>query len=65
MSRTIKAIERQITLPARPQSVQPSLPKFTAEWQQRGPEALSGLTLRKLRLVLAPPTSVITASAAG
>jgi hypothetical protein len=39
--------------------------KLVAEWQQRGPETLSGHALRKLRLVLAPTQSVITASAAG
>jgi hypothetical protein len=39
--------------------------KLVAEWQQRGPETLSGLAVRKLRLALAPPQSVITASAAG
>jgi hypothetical protein len=39
--------------------------KLVAEWQQRGPETLSGHTLRKLRLAFAPAESVITASAAG
>jgi hypothetical protein len=39
--------------------------RLIAEWQQRGPETLSGLAVRKLRLVVAPPQSVITASAAG
>ena len=39
--------------------------KLVGEWQQRGPETISGLAIGKLRLVLAPPQSVITASAAG
>ena len=47
-----------------PAVVQPSTPGLIAEWQQRGPETLSGLALRKLRLVLAPTQSVITAGAA-
>jgi hypothetical protein len=76
MSSTIKAVERHMT----PQSkvppvrsttrpgelgLQSSAPTLIAEWQQRGPETLSGRTLRKLRLAFAPPQSVITASAAG
>jgi hypothetical protein len=65
MSRTIKAIERHRTLPTRTQTAQPSSPKLIAEWQQRGPETLSGLALRKLRLTFAPPQFVTTASAAG
>lgn len=36
--------------------------KLVAEWQQRGPETLSGHALRKLRLALAPQQSVLTAS---
>lgn len=39
--------------------------KLVAEWQERGPQTLSGHTLRKLRLALAPADSVIVASAAG
>jgi hypothetical protein len=35
------------------------------EWQQRGPEALSGHVVRKLRLTLAPPQPVATANARG
>jgi hypothetical protein len=48
---------------AKPAVVQRSTPGFIAEWQQRGPETLSGLALRKLRLVLAPTQSVVTAGA--
>jgi hypothetical protein len=82
MSKTIKAIERHMILPARPESQSKILParskshlakiglhsrrtEFVAEWQQRGPETLSGQALRKLRLALAPTQSVITASATG
>jgi hypothetical protein len=38
--------------------------KLVAEWQQHGPETLSGLAVRKLRLTFAPQ-SVLIASAAG
>ena len=64
MSRTIKAIERNLMSRTRPAVVQPSTPGLIAEWQQRGPETLSGVALRKLRLVLAPTQSVVTAGAA-
>jgi len=39
--------------------------KVMAEWQERGPEILSGLTVRKLRLSLAPSQLMVAASAAG
>jgi hypothetical protein len=39
--------------------------KLFGEWQQRGPETLSGHVFRKLRLTLAPPQSVLTANARG
>ena len=39
--------------------------RLIAEWQQRGPETLSGYTSRKLRLAFASAEAVITASAAG
>jgi hypothetical protein len=68
MSRTIKEINGQMV----PQSTIPPVQlgqsgasKLVAEWQQPGPETLSGHALRKLRLALAPAQSVITASAAG
>jgi hypothetical protein len=71
MSRTIKAIERHMRMPVRlgPQSkavsVQSYAAKLVAEWQQHGPETLSGLAGRKLRLSFAPTQSVLIASAAG
>ena len=75
MSRTIKANERHMILPVRlgPQSKVPPVrlglqsraAKLVAEWQQRGPETLSGYAVRKLRLALAPSQSVIIATAAG
>jgi hypothetical protein len=40
-------------------------PKLFGEWQQRGPETLSGYVARKLRLTLAPPQSVVAANARG
>jgi len=39
--------------------------KLFGEWQQRGPESLSGQIARKLRLTLASPQAVATASAGG
>jgi hypothetical protein len=39
--------------------------KLFGEWQQRGPESLSGHVVRKLRLTLAPPQSVAIANARG
>ena len=75
MSRTIKAIERHMILPVRLGSqfkvptvrlgLQSRAAKLVAEWQQRGPETLSGHVVRKLRLALAPSQPVITATAAG
>jgi hypothetical protein len=38
--------------------------RLVAEWQQRGPETLSGYALPKVRLALAPSYSAITATAA-
>ena len=46
-------------------SVKSRAAKFVAEWQERGPETLSGLAVRKLRLTFAPTQSVLIASAAG
>jgi hypothetical protein len=37
--------------------------KLFGEWQQHGPETLSGHVVRKLRLTLAPPQSVVAAHA--
>ena len=81
MSRTIKAVERHMILPVNSdrdrqfrQSVvdrrgelgfQSRAAKLVAEWQQRGPETLSGHALRKLRFALAPSHSVITATPVG
>jgi hypothetical protein len=62
MSRTIKAIERHIASRPRPAVVQPSASSLIAEWQQRGPETLSGHALQKLRLVFAPAHSPALAS---
>jgi hypothetical protein len=44
---------------------QPAAAKLVATWQQRGPETLSGIAVRKLRLAFAPADFVLTASAAG
>jgi hypothetical protein len=38
--------------------------KLVGEWQQRGPETVSGHALRKLRLAFAPTQSLKTAAAA-
>jgi len=77
MSKTIKAIERHLIMPVRPvrsaywtdrSRSGIGLPsrgsKLVAEWQQRGPETLSGYTSRKLRLAFAPAEVVLTANAA-
>ena len=42
MSRTLKAIERHMTQPSKSEVVERSAPKLVGEWQQRGPETLSG-----------------------
>ena len=69
MSRTIEAIERHMKLPVRPgpqseaATVTSRVSKLVAEWQQRGPETLSGRTFRKLRLVLVPAKPAMFASA--
>ena len=63
MSRTIKAIERHMVPGPKHRIVQPFGRNLVGEWQQRGPEILSGHAFRKLRLVFAPPYSVTTAGA--
>ena len=65
MSSMIKAIEHHIASRTTRAVVQSSAPGLIGEWQERGPETLSGHALRKLRLALAPSQSVITAVAAG
>jgi hypothetical protein len=62
MSRTIKAIERDMVPKLRTIQAEPA--RLVGEWQQRGPETLSGLGLRKLRLAFAPMPVVTTTSAA-
>jgi hypothetical protein len=56
MSRTLKAIERHMTLPSKSEVVERFAP-LVGEWQQRGPETLSARILRKLRLAFAPSQS--------
>jgi hypothetical protein len=60
-----EAIDVQLISQSKTASTQLPVPRLVAEWQERGLETLSGQTARKLRLVLALPQSVITASAAG
>jgi hypothetical protein len=62
MSRTIK-VERHMTLPSKSEVADPSVPKVVAEWQQRGPETISGFALRKLRLAFAPLQSALLGKA--
>jgi hypothetical protein len=64
VSKTITVIERPMIRGPKRLVVQPFGRKLVAEWQQRGPETLSGHAVRKLRLAFAPP-HVTTASAAG
>jgi len=59
----MKNSKRHIMVPGRLGPAHP--PKLFAEWQQRGPETLSGHVVRKLRFTLAPPQSAVTASAGG
>ena len=54
---------RHIMEPVRRSPVGPSI--LFGEWQQRGPETLSGHVFRKLRLTLAPPQSVAVVNARG
>jgi hypothetical protein len=57
MSRTIEAIQRHMTPPSKREVIEPHTPKLVGEWQQRGPETLSGYALKKLRLAFAPSQS--------
>ena len=61
MSRTIQPIECQ-QQQATAEKVERRNAKLMAEWQQHGPETLSGYGVRKLRLTFAPPQSVVTAT---
>jgi hypothetical protein len=63
MSRTIKEIERHLISQSTAAPVQSRASKFIVEWQQRGPETLSGHALRKLRLSFAPTHSATTPGA--
>jgi hypothetical protein len=57
MRETIKAIERDMSPPGKHEAVEPHALKLVGEWQQRGPETLSGRMLRKLPLAFAPSQS--------
>ena len=59
MSSTIKAIEDRTTPPGRLR-LESRASKLIAEWQH-GPETVSGLTVRKLRLALVPTQPAIAA----
>jgi hypothetical protein len=67
LSSTVKAVERdgasrpKIAVSPVPFGLHLASSGFIAEWQQRGPETVSGHALRKLRLTLAPPPPVTTA----
>jgi len=71
LSSTVKALEHDGA--SRPKlavspirlGLHPAASCFIAEWQQHGPETVSGYALRKLRLTLAPAQPVITAIPAG
>src|SRR6476469_3525186 len=69
MSRTLQAIERHLARRSIIRSghlgSESVASNLVIEWQQHGPETLSGLAVRKLRLGFAPTQAVITASAAG
>ena len=63
VSKTITVIERPMIRGTKHLVVQPFDRKLIAEWQQRGPETLSGQALQKLRLTFAPSHPVTTAGA--
>lgn len=65
MSQTIQAIECQQQQQSDAAAIERKGANLVAEWQQRGPETLSGYAIRKLRLTFAPPLPVVTASAGG
>jgi hypothetical protein len=65
MGKTITTIERRLIRKPEHLVVQPFGRKLVGEWQQRGPEIISGHAFRKLRLAFAPAQPVTTASAAG
>jgi hypothetical protein len=54
MRGTMNLIGRHMISRTKSAVVQPSAPRLIAEWQQRGPETLSGLAVAKLRLTLVP-----------
>jgi len=63
MSTTIQAIERHQIRQSTAAPGQYRASKVIVEWQQRGPETLSGHALRKLRLSFAPTHSATSAGA--
>jgi hypothetical protein len=65
MSTTIRTIERRPIRKPERLVVQPFNRNLVGEWQQRGPETISGHAFRKLRFALAPRQSVIVAEAIG
>jgi len=64
MNRNIQLIECQLQQLATAEGVERRDANLVAEWQQHGPETLSGYGVRKLRLTFAPPQSVVTATPA-
>jgi hypothetical protein len=63
MVTTIRPMQRQLIPKSTAVLVQSRASKLIAEWQQRGPETVSGHALRKLRLSFAPTDSADTATA--
>jgi hypothetical protein len=62
VSKTITVIERPMIRGPKHLVFQPFGRKLVAEWQQHGPETLSGHALRKLRLAFAPTPSTTIAA---
>ena len=56
----ISAIGHHTISKAKSVLVQPFVPWLIAEWQQRGPETLSGGAVAKLRLTFAPAEAATT-----
>jgi hypothetical protein len=61
MVTTIRPMQRQLIPKSTAVLVQSRASKLIAEWQQRGPETVSGHALQKLRLSFAPTHSAAVA----
>jgi hypothetical protein len=65
MSRRINVIQRSMIPQSNAASVEPHASTFVGEWQQRGPETISGHAFRKLRFTFSPAQFAATAGLVG